>query len=294
MSAGSDYASSMPDAAPLAFPAESVNIPGNNQAAADGGRHDHGTGSRAFASPQRARVALGLLHDAGPGARVAALLDRSGRSPTRSWSRSTTGPTVCAADLAVVADRIVLYPYREPVDRPLPWLFAQCRGDWVLALDDDEIPSLALIEALPGSAPPKTSPTTRCPAGGSSPTRSAYLDEAPWRPDYQLRLFRRMRAHSLLGRVPPADRRDRPGPLPRVPLWHADTVLRARSERLEKARRYERPDQGCASARGPSNFAFYLPERAASRAPRCSARWRRAMIDAVLAAARRSGPSARR
>ena len=52
-------------------------------------------------------------------------------------------------DLATVADRILVYPYAEPVDRPLPWLYEQCRGEWALTIDDDEIPSVALVEALP-------------------------------------------------------------------------------------------------------------------------------------------------
>src|SRR4051812_47982559 len=87
---------------------------------------------------------------AGPGPRVAALLASlrpvAGEILVALDDRADDSVRV---DLAAVADRIVLYPYAEPVDRPLPWLFGQCRGDWALFVDDDEIPSLALIDALP-------------------------------------------------------------------------------------------------------------------------------------------------
>ena len=41
---------------------------------------------------------------------------------------------------AGIADDVVRFTYREPVDRPLRWLHSRCRGDWILTLDDDEIP----------------------------------------------------------------------------------------------------------------------------------------------------------
>src|SRR5438093_666212 len=52
------------------------------------------------------------------------------------------------AALAAVADRVIRYPYAEPVDRPLAWIHSECRGDWVLTIDDDEIPSRGLLDAL--------------------------------------------------------------------------------------------------------------------------------------------------
>ena len=57
------------------------------------------------------------------------------------------GPETEAA-LASVASRLLRYPYEEPVDRPLAWIHAQCTGDWVLTIDDDEVPSRALLDAV--------------------------------------------------------------------------------------------------------------------------------------------------
>src|SRR5436305_1503624 len=51
-------------------------------------------------------------------------------------------------DYATVADRVL--PVRfEYLERHLAWLHEQCTGDWVLRLDTDEVPSAALLAALP-------------------------------------------------------------------------------------------------------------------------------------------------
>ena len=49
-----------------------------------------------------------------------------------------------------MADRVVRFEFRPPVDRPRAWLAAQCTGDWLLSIDGDEVPSTALVDALPG------------------------------------------------------------------------------------------------------------------------------------------------
>ena len=51
-----------------------------------------------------------------------------------------------------------------------------------------------------------------------------------------------------------------PGRFLRLPLWHADPILRTFEERLEKARRYERARPGMRVAGRALNVAFYVPE----------------------------------
>src|SRR5207247_58288 len=124
--------------------------------------------------------------------------------------------------LAAVADEVVRYPYREPVDRPLRWLFSLCRGDWILNLDDDEVPSAALLEALPtlvGATDVTHYWLLRrwlWPDGRSS------IAEHPWTTDYQLRLVRN---DPLLLRFPSETHRpiEALGPhrFIRLPLYHA-------------------------------------------------------------------------
>ena len=92
--------------------------------------------------------------------------------------------------LAGVADRVVLYPFLEPVDRPLPWLAGLVRTEWVLAIDDDEVPSVALVRALPELCAATDVTHYSIARRWLYPDIDTYLDDSPWSPDYQLRLFR--------------------------------------------------------------------------------------------------------
>ena len=47
------------------------------------------------------------------------------------------------------ADKIFRVESPGYVERILPWLNEQCTGDWILRLDDDELPSIGLVEILP-------------------------------------------------------------------------------------------------------------------------------------------------
>jgi hypothetical protein len=198
----------------------------------------------------------------GPGPRVAALLDalRPVADEIIVAVDDRAGPDI-VEDLATVADRLVLYPYAEPVDSPLPWLFSQCRGAWALSIDDDEIPSLALIEALPDLCADRAVTHYWLPRRWLFPDTGTYLDDWPWRPDYQLRL---VRTDSRFVRFSPEFHR----PIvaagacryPQLPFWHADPLLRTFEQRLAKAHRYERMRPGMRISGRALNFSFYVPE----------------------------------
>jgi hypothetical protein len=168
-----------------------------------------------------------------------------------------------AAELGRVADRLIAYPYAEPVDRPLPWLFRQCSGRWVLLWDDDEVPSSALLSALPGLAAAEDVTGVWFPRRWVFPEARTYLETPPWRPDYQLRLL----ANDLrLLRFPAETHWQLAvlGPVRYVgaPIYHLDLVLNPLEARVAKAQRYERLAPGKRVAGRPLNEAFYLPERA--------------------------------
>ena len=228
---------------------------------------------------------------AGPGPRVAALLDSLRPAADEIIvALDERADREVRGDLATVADRIVVYPYAEPVARPLPWLFEQCHGEWALTIDDDEIPSLALLEALPELCADASVTHYWLPRRWLFPDVATFLDDSPWRPDYQLRLVRTdprfIRFSDEFHRPVLADG---PGRFPQLPLWHADPLLRSFEQRLEKARRYERLRPGMRIGGRALNFAFYVPElRHDPRLARLPPE-ERAHVEAVLAAARPSG-----
>jgi hypothetical protein len=166
------------------------------------------------------------------------------------------------AALASVADRLLRYPYEEPVDRPLAWIHAQCRGEWVLTIDDDEIPSRALLEALPGLAAAREVTHYWLPRRWLYPTPDRYLDARPWRPDYQPRLlFNDPRMISFTPETHVPVKAIGPSRYLEQPLYHLDTLLNSLEAREAKAERYERLYPGKRVAGRPLNEAFYLPER---------------------------------
>jgi hypothetical protein len=229
---------------------------------------------------------------AGPGPRVAALLEtlRPVADEIVVALDDRADPSV-GADLAAVADRIVIYPYADPVDRPMPWLFQQCRGEWALVVDDDEIPSLALIDALPALCRDESVFHYSLRRRWLYPDTGTYLDDSPWRPDHTLRLLRTdPRVIRFSNEFHRPIFSAGPGRFLEQTLWHADLVLRSFEQRREKARRYEQTRPGLRSGGRALNFAFYLPERRADAVLAPVPGDERAHIDSVLAAGAPAGP----
>jgi hypothetical protein len=239
------------------------------------------------------RAALSVfLMTAGPGPRVAAQLESL---------REVAGEILVAvddradaatrSDLATVADRLVLYPYADPVDRPLPWLYEQCRGEWTLILDDDELPSLALIEALPSLCADDSVLHYSIQRRWIYPDQRTYLDDSPWFPDYSLRLLRtRSRLIEFTHEFHTPIVASGPGRFVEQPLWHLDPILRPLEQRREKAWRYERTRPGLRVGGRALNFAFYLPELRADLRLAPVPDDEREHIESVLAAESPAGP----
>lgn len=200
---------------------------------------------------------------AGPAGRVAALLALYRPLAAELFvavdDRARDAVTAAAG---AAGARVVRYPYAEPVDRPLAWLHEQCTGDWVLTIDDDEVPSAGLLAALPRLLVAGDVTHYWIPRRWLFPASDRYLDEAPWRPDYQLRLVendpRLLRffeeTHRPIEVVGP-------GRYLELPVYHADCVLNPVERRAEKALKYERLRPGKRVAGGAMSHVFYLPER---------------------------------
>ena len=226
-----------------------------------------------------------------PAGRVAAML---------SLLRGVADEIVVAVDsrvdpvtlgpLVAVADRVVRFRFRPPVDRPRGWLLAQCTGDWILSIDGDEVPSAALLAQLPAMLADTTVLQHHLPRRWLFPDPGSWLAELPWWPDYQVRLVRngpavaaRSGVHSGLVAVLPNRQAE-------APLYHLDCVLTSEQQRHDKADRYEveRPDHR-AFGGGSLNHVLYLPERSHSRDPQPVPAGDRVLIDQVLAGGSGSG-----
>jgi hypothetical protein len=199
----------------------------------------------------------------GPTVRVAAQL---------ALLRDLAAEIVVAVDTSVdeqllgplenVADVLVRYPYAEPVDRPVGWLHSLPTQDWILWVDDDEIPSEALLAELREAVDRVDVTHAYIPRRTLYRDAGTVLDMPPFVPDYQLRLvvndprllwFPGV-THWPIEAVGP--RRYLEGP-----LYHADVLLSPLERREAKARRYERAAPGKRVAGLPMNDAFFLPER---------------------------------
>src|SRR3954451_11974624 len=124
---------------------------------------------------------------AGPAPRVAAMLEllRPAVDELFVALDGRAGPEV-AASVQHLADRTITFNYREPVDRPIAWLHSQCESEWVLTIDDDEVPSAGLLAALPELVSAEDVTHYWVPRRWLHPDAGSYLSGFPWQPDYQL------------------------------------------------------------------------------------------------------------
>jgi hypothetical protein len=193
-----------------------------------------------------------------------------------------------------VADRVVRFEFRPPVDRPRAWLATQCSGDWLLSIDGDEVPSRALLDALPGLTSAADVQQCWLPRRWLFPDATSWLAEAPWWPDFQVRLLRndaslaaRAELHGGFVAVLPARHVD-------APLYHLDAVVNDAATRAAKAAGYEAEAPGrSAYGGGPLSEVMYRPERWASGATRPVPEEDRELIGRVLAARARAGAPVR-
>jgi hypothetical protein len=163
--------------------------------------------------------------------------------------------------LAGVADRLLAYPATAPADRPIAWLFGACRSRWILNVDDDEVPSPALVARLPALLGREDVTHMWIARRWLHPTADTYILSAPWGTEFQLRLVLADERFLQF-----SDEFHRPvvcnGPSAYVhePLWHLDTVLGPAADRRRKAAAYERERPGMRFAGLAHNLGLYVPE----------------------------------
>jgi hypothetical protein len=210
-----------------------------------------------------------LCITADPGAQVAAVL-----TPLRDVADEVViaaDSRVSDGDLAVYAaacDRLLLYEFAVPVERPYAWAHDRCESDWVLRIDGDEVLSPALIARLPDLIARRDRLQYWLPRRWCHPDAGHWLAERPWRHDHQLRLVRNDPATlSFPGLMHSAAVPTAPFELLEEPMYHLDLLLRTRAERERKAAEYEALRPGLVAAGGGPQNLFYVPERWARQRP---------------------------
>ena len=185
--------------------------------------------------------------------------------------------------VGLVADRVVSFPPAEPADRPIPWLFGLCSGSWILNIDDDEVPSPALLATLPEIVARRDITHAWIARRWLYPTTDTYLAEPPWSTESQLRLFladeRFLQFSDVFHRPVVAHG---PGLFIDAPLWHLDTAVNPVERRQAKATAYEFARPGMSISGRCHNQALYVPESVANVALAVVPCADHAVIDAVV------------
>ena len=184
-----------------------------------------------------------------------------------------------------VADRVVRFEFGPHPDRARPWLLAECHGDWILSIDADEVPSPALVDALPELLDDREVMQFGFPRRWLFPQPGTFLTELPWWPDFQVRLVRNGPLVRHSGRLHDPVRQVRPSRYVDLPLYHLALLTADEPARRDRSRRYEAHSPGLvAHGGGRLNDTMYLPEDTATttpaRVPSADQEW----IDEVLAA----------
>lgn len=160
-----------------------------------------------------------------------------------------------------LADTVLSFPKASPADRPIAWLFRACSGDWIFNVDDDEVPSQELVDALPELSRRDDITHAWVARRWLYPGPDTYIASAPWGTEFQLRLVladERFLQFSDVFHRPVVCHG--PSAYVEAPLWHLDTVLNPAAYRRLKAAAYERERPGMRVGGLAHNTGMYLPE----------------------------------
>jgi hypothetical protein len=202
--------------------------------------------------------------------------------------------------LGGLADRlfeIELDTFPEPA---MAWLHAQCSGDWILRIDDDEALGASLLEQLPELTQARDVVQYWLARRWLYPDSRHWLNEWPWFPDFQGRLVRNDAqlwfpglCHSSVALTLPARYLD-------SGLYHLIFPQSDRHERERKVERYLNVEEALrVTAADPYLATYYLPENRPSAHTEVVDPRDHAAIDAALARphdkpSRQPAPRARR
>ena len=187
-----------------------------------------------------------------------------------------------------VADRVLSFPPTESPDQPIPWLFGQCSGKWIFNIDDDEVPSPALIEMLPEMVARRDithawiarrwlyPSTDYLPGGAAVEHGVAAAARSSRTNDSCSSRTSSTDLSSLTARALFID----------APLWHLDTSVNPVERRRLKAIAYEHARPGMTISGRSHNQGLYVPELVPNVAVALVPCADKVVIDAVVACER--------
>ena len=171
-------------------------------------------------------------------------------------------------EFAAVADRVFEVEFPQFVEQALPWLHAQCSGDWILRLDGDEVPSAELLRELPALIEANDVVQYFFPRRWLFPDERHWLFEWPWWPDFQNRLVRNDPLLWVPGLLHTANAPELPARYLEAAIYHLDTALHTEAQRQAKIERYSAIDPALREPAGDRLMAhYYLPELYATSDP---------------------------
>lgn len=151
-------------------------------------------------------------------------------------SRSSERILAACGDLV---DHAYDYRFETSVEQYVASLHHRCSADWIFRIDDDEVPSAALLEQLPEIAEDRRYSLVLLPMRHLFPTRHRFIASHPWHPDYHARIARNVpglwtfegRCHTDIQAL--GERRR----LPLAPLYHLHFADPDTEARLATAQR---------------------------------------------------------
>lgn len=171
-----------------------------------------------------------------------------------------SGDTSVLGSCRGLYDRGVTYSGAPPAARILGFVYAQCTGEWIFRLDDDEVPSPGLLAILPELVEDRRVSAFSFRRRWLWPRPDSYLASNPWTPDFSRRLVRNVPGLFSFRGILHHDA-EVVGETRHLadPIYHADLLLSSREVRSRKSRLY---DRFFLPAGGRSNAAYYVPEEA--------------------------------
>jgi hypothetical protein len=160
-----------------------------------------------------------------------------------------------------LADTLALFAFDHSIERQWEWIAGLATGDWILWLDDDELPSCALLGSLRSLVEARDVTHYLLRRSWVWPDAASTLAEPPWEPEFSPRLYRSDSAlvwYPGILHVPVKHA----GPFRWVdePIYHVDLIVNRESARRGKVERYEKLRPGLRLVGRPQNEAVYLPE----------------------------------